>query len=167
MWSRKKPTAKMAPTMSADDERDPAFGIEVQPLEDAEGQLVAQGASEEDDRHPVVEVREHREQQPQQEADDPARDGREEARVRAPKSAVMACAEQEPAEEAPDGQQDQEEPEAVEAEGEADGDGQQAHQQPFQGDSPWSTPTRVRVRRRDASRYSLARRMRAVHVEPR
>ena len=42
MCRRKKPTAKMAPTMRAEDEGDPAFGVEVQPLEDADGQLVAQ-----------------------------------------------------------------------------------------------------------------------------
>jgi hypothetical protein len=56
------------------DESDPALGVEVQPLEEADGQLVPQRTSKEDDGHPVVEVREDREQQSQQEPHDPAGD---------------------------------------------------------------------------------------------
>ncbi len=105
------------------DEGDPALGVEVQPLEGADGQLVPQRTSKQDDGHPVVEVREDREQQSQQEPDDPAGDRGQEGVTEERRDALRA--QQEAGEEAPDGQQDQEDPEPIEAEGQADGDGQQ------------------------------------------
>ena len=86
------------------DEGDEAVEVEVQPLQDAEGQLVPQRTSEEDDGDPVVEVGEDGEQQPQQEADHPAGDGGQEGVTEEGRDTVGA--EQEAGEEAPDGQQD-------------------------------------------------------------
>ena len=95
----------------ADDERDHA-GPEAEELEEADAQRVADGATEDDDRGVVPEVRDRREHQAEDEADPPRQDGREEALAEDVAGPLGTGDEAE--EERPDGQQDREQLEPVE-----------------------------------------------------
>ena len=76
--SRNVPMANTRPEDQADHDRDDARP-ETEVLEEADAQRVADRAAEDDDRGVVPEVRDRREDEPEDEADAPRQDGREEA----------------------------------------------------------------------------------------